>query len=100
MITHIVQWKVKSEAAGLNKAGILAKMKSDLEALPPSIADISSLSVGLNEKPSETASDIVLISTFADWEALDRYQAHPEHVKVGSFIKEVAVERRVVDFEQ
>lgn len=99
MITHIVQWKVKDQAAGLDKAGILEKMKQELEALPGEIAEIISLQVGLNAKPADAASDIVLLSTFADWEALERYQIHPAHQEVVTFVKEVAAERRVVDFE-
>ena len=100
MITHIVQWKVKDQAFGLDKAGLLAELKNRLEALPAEIEEIISLQVGLNEvPPSEVASDIVLISTFADWEALGRYQKHPVHLKVGGYLKEIATERRVVDFE-
>ena len=99
MITHIVQWKVKDQALDLDKGGILKKMKASLEALTECIEEVISLQVGLNEKPSDVASDIVLLTTFADWDALNRYQVHPEHVKAGVFIKEVATERRVVDFE-
>jgi hypothetical protein len=99
MITHIVQWKVKDQALGLDKAGILSKLKADLEELTSEIPEIISLQVGINEKPSDAASDIVLLSTFADWQALERYQLHPAHQEVVGFVKEIAVERRVVDFE-
>lgn len=99
MITHIVQWKVKDKADGLDKAGILEKIRKDLEALPEIIEEIISLQVGLNEKPSDAASDIVVLSTFADWHALARYQGHPAHQAVGAYLKTVVTERRVVDFE-
>lgn len=99
MITHIVQWKVKDHAAALEKPEILEKLKSMLEALPEQIPEIISLKVGINQKPSDAASDIVLLSTFADWEALDGYQIHPAHQEVVAFVKEVVSERRVVDFE-
>ena len=95
MITHIVQWKVKDQALDLDKAGILHKMKADLEALKETIEEIISLQVGLNEKPSDAASDIVLLSTFADWEALNRYQIHPSHQEVVAFVKQVVSERHV-----
>jgi hypothetical protein len=90
---------VKDQALDLDKEALLEKMKAELEALPEYIGEIISLQVGVNEKPSDAASDMVLLSTFADWDALNRYQVHPEHVKVGGFIKQVATERRVVDFE-
>jgi hypothetical protein len=99
MVTHVVCWKVKEEAEGMDKAAILDKMKTDLEALPGHIDDILSLTVGVNEKASDAASDVVLLSSFADWEALSRYQEHPVHQKVVAFVKNVVTERRVVDFE-
>jgi hypothetical protein len=99
MITHIVQWKVKDQADGLDKTSILEKIRTDLEALPERIDEIISLQVGLNQKPSEAASDVVLLSTFGDWQDLERYQVHPAHVAVASYLKTVVTERRVVDFE-
>ena len=100
MVTHVVCWKVKEEFDGMDKAGILAKLKSVLEDLPGQIEDILSLNVGINEKEADTASDIVLLSSFADWDALGRYQVHPAHQEVVAFVKEIAIERRVVDFEE
>jgi len=99
MITHVVQWKVKDEAEGLDKAAILDRIKADLEGLVGEIGEILSLTVGINEKPSDAASDLVLMSTFADWEAMEGYQTHPAHQKVVAFVKQVVTERRVVDFE-
>jgi hypothetical protein len=90
---------VKDEADGLDRTGILEKLKTDLEALPGQIPEILSLQVGINEKESDAASDVALLSTFADWDALARYQAHPAHQEVVAFVKGVVSERRVVDFE-
>lgn len=99
MITHIVQWKIKDHALGMDKPALLQKLKSDLEALPADIEEILSLTVGVNEAEGDAASDIVLLSTFADWDALKGYQVHPSHQRVVSFVKQVVTERRVVDFE-
>lgn len=99
MITHVVCWKVKDRVGELDKPAILEKLKSDLEALPGHIEDILSLTVGINVNESEAASDVTLLSTFADWEALAAYQAHPAHREVVEFVKQVVSERRVVDFE-
>ena len=99
MITHVVQWKIKDEALGMNKASLMSKLKSDLEALPAAIEEIASFSVGINEVESDAASDVVLVSTFADWDALKRYQAHPVHQEVVTFVGQIVSERRFVDFE-
>jgi hypothetical protein len=99
MITHIVCWRVKENVEGLGKPEILDRMKTQLEGLNGQIPDIISLSVGLNEKPGDAASDIVLMSTFADWDSLKRYVDHPAHQAVVGFVSQVVSERRVVDFE-
>lgn len=99
MITHIVQWRVREEADGHPKARLIEEMQQRLEALNGVIPEIITLSVGINAKAGEQASDIVLLSTFADWEALQRYVVHPAHQEVAKFIGAVVTERRVVDFE-
>jgi hypothetical protein len=45
------------------------------------------------------SSDLVLYSEFVSREALDAYQAHPEHLKVKPAIKADRIERRTVDYE-
>lgn len=99
MVHHLVFWRVKEEAAGLNKTAILQKMKCDLEGLNGVIPEIEHLSVGINQKESEFASDIALSSRFQSWEALATYAAHPAHQEVVAFVKDVVAERRVVDWE-
>ncbi|MEX2608037.1 MAG: Dabb family protein [Kiritimatiellia bacterium] len=99
MITHVVQWKIQDQALGLDKSELMEKLKADLEALPAHIEEILSLNVGINAKPGDAASDVVLLTTFADWDALDRYQNHPAHQVVVGFVKQIVTERRVVDFE-
>ena len=99
MITHLVFWRVKDEALGLTKMELISKMKSDLEALNGVIPEIRHLSVGVNRKASEFASDLALTSRFDSWEDLGRYAAHPAHQEVVAFVGQIVDERRVVDFE-
>ncbi|MFT5121838.1 MAG: hypothetical protein ACI9QL_000764 [Candidatus Omnitrophota bacterium] len=99
MINHIVIWKLKEEADGRSKAEIAAELKTQLEALPDLIPEIQALEIGPNVKAGEFAGDIALYSTFKSLEDLATYANHPEHLKVGAFLKGVVTERRVVDFE-
>lgn len=99
MITHIVLLKIQDQALGLDKSELMEKLKADLEALPAQIEEIISLNVGINAQPGDAASDVVLLSTFADWDSLNRYQHHPAHQEVVAFVKQIVSERRVVDFE-
>src|SRR5437016_896959 len=99
MIRHTVMWKLKDEALGLKKWELMAELKFRLEALAPKIPEIRLLQVGLNLVSADTASDVVLVSDFDDLDALKRYSAHPDHVKVADFVKQIVSERRAVDFE-
>ena len=94
MIKHVVMWRLKEDAGTAAET-----LKAMLEALPASIPEIRALEVGLNCKDSEFAADVVLVSAFDSLDALAAYVVHPEHVKVGAFLKEIVSERRVVDYE-
>ena len=56
--------------------------------------------LSINEKESDMAYDAVLISTFANAEALARYKVHPEHVKVSNYCKKIRESRAFVDFTE
>ncbi len=99
MIKHIVMWRLRESALGHHKAENAQELKTLLEALKDKVTEIGRLEVGLNLDRSDTASDVVLYSEFADRDALAEYQRHPEHVKVANFVKEVCSERRVVDYD-
>ncbi len=98
MLHHIVMWRLKEEALGHKKAYLALEMKGRLDALVPDIPEIRSFQVGLNSLPSDRSCDLVLVSTFDDQAALERYVRHPEHQKVVEFVKQVIVESRAVDY--
>lgn len=97
MVTHIVMWRVGEE--GGQRTALLGEIKTCLEGLRSRISELVSLEVGLDRNRSEAAFDIVLHSTFADFAALERYQAHPAHQEAAAFIRSVTRERAVVDYE-
>ena len=99
MIKHIVMWKLKEDVGGVGKVENIAEMKERLEVLKDQIAEIKELEVGINTKQSDTAYDIVLLTSFGSQADLNSYQAHPEHRNVGRFIQDVTRERCIVDFE-
>lgn len=99
MIHHIVFFRVKDEAAGLQKSEILQKLKADIDALLESVPTLATMDVGINVKEADAASDLALVSTFESWDDLHAYVVHPAHQDVVAFVQEVATERRVVDYE-
>jgi hypothetical protein len=99
MIKHIVLWKLKEDETGWSKQENAFELKRRLEALKSQIPAILELEVGFPIEKGETVSDVALYSLFKDKDGLETYQKHPEHQKVVAFVKQIAVERRVVDYE-
>ena len=92
-------WKIKDSFEGKNKLEILKKIKNDLEALPPKIAEIKLFEVGINFNNNDFAYDIVLYSEYRTKADLDSYQINPIHKEVDDYLAKVRLERHVVDYE-
>jgi hypothetical protein len=92
VITHIVLMKFADQA---NRD----EAKTKLEALPEQIPQIASLTVGLDLVGSDASSDLALITTHADLDALKGYQSHPVHVEFAGWLKPLLASRTVVDFD-
>ncbi len=99
MIKHIVFWKLKEEANGMNKQDNAKAIRQQLEELNGKIEGLIKLEVGFDFLHSPESADIVLYSEFENKAALDFYQQHPLHKAVMPLIKEAREERRVVDYE-
>jgi hypothetical protein len=95
-IRHVVMWRLAT-TDDAERAEQAATIKAKLESLPPLVPQLQRLEVGVNALPSGDF-DVVLISDFADEEALQGYQEHPEHVKVAAYIRSVVGGRAAVDF--
>ena len=98
MVRHVVMWRLADEAAGAAKKHNAARIKEGLEALAGQIEGLVDLEVGINAIELPGNYDIVLIADFQDQAALERYQVHPEHVKVPDCIKQVWLERLAADY--
>lgn len=98
MIKHIVMWKLKSEAEGNSKERNANIIKESLEELKDKIQVLKRIEVGINNNELNDF-DVVLYSQFETMEDLNTYQNHPEHVKVGTFVKKVVESRTCVDYE-
>ncbi len=95
MIKHIVMFKLKDAS---DKVTQTAHLKSELEKLKSTIPEIIDYEVGINISTGSSAFDLVLISSFEDEAALERYRVHPVHQKVVEYINEITSDRRVVDY--
>ncbi|MEO1953417.1 MAG: Dabb family protein [Campylobacterales bacterium] len=95
MIVHVVMFKFKEE----NKKENLLVAKNKLESLLSQVPTLNSIEVGINFADEARAFDMSLYSKFNTKEDLKAYAIHPEHLKVVEFIKSVALESKVVDYE-
>lgn len=100
MIRHVVLFDFAKEAEGksaIENAVIARDMLLDLKG---KIDVLKRIEVGINEAEADiTNYTLCLVCDFDSLEDLQVYQNHPEHLKVGSFIGKVKIQRSCVDYE-
>ena len=99
MIRHIVLWKFKDVAEGNEKEENMKKAKEILSALPPLILQIKAMTVGADVLKTDSSFDFALAVDFETVGDLNDYIVHPEHKKVGVFIRAVVEQRVSADIE-
>jgi len=99
MVKHLVFWRLKEHALGASKAENALRFQAEVEKLKNVVPGVRNLELGIDIEGSSAAWDMALYSEFDSQEALDAYQAHPEHVKVRDLFIEATSERAVVDYE-
>ena len=92
-------WKLKEPGEGKTQAQAAEELKAALEGLRIKIPFLQYLEVGMNFNPADTACDLSLYTEFKRREDLEKYQKHPEHLKVAELVKRLTAERRVSDYE-
>lgn len=97
MINHVVLFKLKEFGSDTEKEQVLAKIKSILLNLTQYIPELKHIEVGINYEIKSASFDLSLITHFDDLKGLDTYKYHPEHLKVGEFLKQVVISRAAVD---
>jgi hypothetical protein len=95
MINHLVLMKFKE---GVGEAEV-EELEKSLDDLPNKIIEIHSYEFGRDRVHSERSYDFGLVSLFANLDTLQRYQKHPEHLKVLEKIKKICNHVITVDFE-
>ena len=96
MIKHVVVWRLRKEPSVRANA---ERVKALLEGMAGRIPGLLKVEVGINVVDDANAADVVLYSEFTDPAALLGYQGHPVHEAVKPAIREMTIERRVVDYE-
>jgi len=92
MLTHVVSFTF-TDPEDRHEA------QARLEALPPYIEAIGSLTTGLDTVGDPGASHLVLITTHDDLAGLRAYQEHPVHQEFAVWVVPRLAAKTVVDFE-
>lgn len=82
MIRHIVLIKFRPD---LNEAGI-AELFAELHDIEGKVPGLLSITSGRSESPEKIERGYMhgFVADFADWAALDAYQSHPDHQRLGA----------------
>lgn len=89
MIRHIVLIRFKPE---VTEAQITA-LWAELHDIEPKVPGLLSISAGRSESPEGIERGYMhgFTADFTDWVALDAYQTHPDHKRLGANLVENAV---------
>lgn len=99
MIRHVVLFKFLDEAMGRSKQENLEITVSMLKNLMGIVPSLLSCQVEYNDSNADSSNyDLILITEHEDFEGLHSYIIHPEHQKVGVFMKTVRESRTCVDY--
>ena len=92
MIRHIVMWKFRPETEA-EQEQFLTGLRGLYGVIPELLSCEVATAVGKDNY------DAVLVSDFADMEALERYKNDPRHQKVSALCKSIRLDRVAVDYE-
>jgi hypothetical protein len=103
MFIHIVLWRLKAQADGRSKAENARLIKERIEEVANMLDGLQRLQVGLGgdrgSAGGDDHADVGLYMEFASRADFDTYYQHPAHQALVGFIREVRLDRRVIDYE-
>ncbi|MDQ1769669.1 hypothetical protein GQR60_07740 [Labilibaculum sp. A4] len=99
MIKHIAMFKFKAFESAEAKENYFNRLKKAFDGLDERIPEIKFLQIGFDQLRSDASFDFVVNVDLENMDALPLYANHPEHLKAASVVKEMAAERKVIDYE-
>jgi hypothetical protein len=99
MFVHIVLWRLKDHADGRAKAENARLIKERIEEVANMLDGLQRLHVGLGAAGGDDTADVGLYMEFASRADFDAYYQHPAHQALVGFIRDVRLDRRVIDYE-
>lgn len=94
MIKHVILWKIKSEYDDAKKEEAKEAIKKGLEGLKYKVPGLIDIKVNIDGL-DKSSCDLMLDSSFVDWESYLGYCTHPAHVAVATGTVRPNVEQRM-----
>lgn len=95
----MVMWKLKDSHEGMSKDELITKFKQKVEGLKSAVPEIKTMELGKSFSELPVAYDVALCSEFDSKEDYEVFLKHPEHVKVGKFIRQIRTAVALVEYE-
>ncbi|MDE0291173.1 MAG: Dabb family protein [Candidatus Dadabacteria bacterium] len=99
MIKRMVMWKLKDSYEGMSKDELIAKFEQKVEGLKSAVPEIKTMELGKSFSELPVAYDVALCSEFDSKEDYEVFLKHPEHLKVGKFIRQIRTDVALVEYE-
>ena len=100
MVKHIILWTLNPELTEEEKTNVKKGIKEGLEGLAGKIPGLTDIRVIIDGRLDTSNADVMLDSTFTDFESLKGYAVHPDHVAVADEkVRPYTVQRSCLDFE-
>ena len=100
MVKHIILWTLNRELTEEEKTNVKKGIKEGLEGLAGKIPGLTDIKVIIDGRLDTSNADVMLDSTFTDFESLKGYAVHPDHVAVADGkVRPYTVQRSCLDFE-
>ena len=97
-IRHTVIWKLKAEDAA-EKAAVSADIIDRCLGLADVIPQVHNLKVLANHPDRANSGDLILEAEFDNFEDMQTYLTHPEHVAGVEYVKALVASGLTVDYE-
>jgi len=98
MIKHIAMFKFKAFESAEEKEKYYMRLKEAFDGLDKRVPEIKFLQIGFDELESEASFDFVVNVVLENIDCLPAYANHPEHLKAASVVREMMVDRKVIDY--
>ena len=95
----MVMWKLKDSHEGMSKDELIARFEQKVEVLKSAVPEIKTMEFGKSFSELPVAYDVALYSEFDSKEDYEVFLKHPEHAKVGKFIRQIRTDVALVEYE-